>query len=109
MKEYNKRKDREKRELEDRKRFEEEEIEKQKQLAETERRKVFEDAASKARLLITGKIVRDSAVSEDCFDDVSDDSLLAHVAGKAADPEAKAGYRALVTAMKHKSWLEARS
>ena len=84
----------------------EEEAAKQKQVAEEVRRKVIEDAASKARELITYK---EGKVSENCLDDVSDDSLLANVAEEVADPEAEAGDRALLTAMKHKSWLEARS
>ena len=47
-----------------------------------------------------GEQGKGGSVSEEC---------LASIAGKTADPEAEPGDRALLTAMKHKSWLEARS
>ena len=52
------------------------------------------------------------ADSEHCFIDESDDSLLSKVAdvdGQSSNSEALAGDRALMTAVKHRSWLESRS
>ena len=72
----------------------------------------MEDVARKARELYAGKIVSES---ECCLDDDSDDSLLSKVADVAGqtvvsvDPEAEAGDKALLTAIKHRSWLESRS
>lgn len=112
LKEDNKRRDREEKLLEERRKIEEEEAENQKQAAGEERRRALEDVARKARELYAGKIVSES---ECCLDDDSDDSLLSKVADVAGqtvvsvDPEAEAGDKALLTAIKHRSWLESRS
>ena len=73
---------------------------------------MIDDIAKKARELNAGNV---DANSEDCFGDLSDGSLLSKVADMAGqsvesdDPEAEARDRALLTAIKHKSWLESRS
>ena len=126
LKADNKRRDSEQKEIEERLRVEKEEAGRQKRVVEEERKKVIDDVERKARELNAGKVDADRD-SANCFNDVSagddDDSLLVRAAGvigvtgvessdslsEAADPEAEARDRALLTAIKHKSWLEARS
>ena len=118
LKEENKLRDREKRELEERERLKEEEkqkvIEEKQRLEKEERQKVLKEAAKKAEELKESK----KDVSDDDLEDDSMNTLLANVgeAGKETkvdsspvDPEAEAADRNLITAVKHKSWLEARA
>ena len=112
LKEDNKKRHSEQMELDERLRLEQQDARKQKEVAEAERKKVIDDVAKKARELNAGNVDADS---EDCFGDLSDGSLLSKVADMAGqsvesdDPEAEARDRALLTAIKHKSWLESRS
>ena len=119
LKEENKMRDREKRDLEEREKLKEEEkqrvIEESQRLKEEERQKVLQEAARKAMEL---KESETHVTESDDLEDDSVNSLLANLsdAGKVTkvdsspvDPEAEAADRNLMTAVKHKSWLETRA
>jgi hypothetical protein len=119
LKEENKMRDREKRDLEEREKLKEEEkqrvIEESQRLKEEERQKVLEEAARKAMEL---KESETHVTESDDLEDDSVNSLLANLsdAGKVTkvdsspvDPEAEAADRNLMTAVMHKSWLETRA
>ena len=110
IKQDNKRRDREREEFEELKRVEEEELERQKMLAVEEKQMAVEKARADAQLAIDHDV-------DWVGDSDEDDSLLVKATEitveiqetTAADAEAAARERALLTAIKHRSWMEQRS